>query len=140
MNDRGWLARPREEERGRRTEGCLTFLLHLWTEWDLVEKCLQSWFKPNLEALFGGGHCCAQPSGCARHAARSIFALWMCSAAWVGKASCPAFGGSNHPWGLACACGEQAVSFLEKAAACAALLTRPATHSWRRMDFQIRDL
>ena len=51
MNDRGWLARPREEERGRRTEGCLTFLLHLWTEWDLFEKCLLSWFKPNLEAL-----------------------------------------------------------------------------------------
>ena len=27
----------------------------------------------------------------------------------------------THPWGLACASGEQAVSFLEKAAACGAL-------------------
>ena len=27
----------------------------------------------------------------------------------------------THPWGLACASGEQAVSFLEKTAACATL-------------------
>ena len=74
-NDRGLLARPREEERGRRTEGCLTFLLHLWTEWDLVEKCLLSKFNPNLEALRWRRTLLRTALRVARHAARGIFAL-----------------------------------------------------------------